>query len=279
MANGKFLVGKPAGGVTTVTVADGATNTNLVLPESGTVSGVTTVVTDNAIARYDGVTGKLQNSGVTIDDDDYLRLQTGGIRLGSATGVGLLGVEVKSNSNIQIASIGRINTAATDSASLSFYADPVANTVTLDASGFNSSNLVIKNGSIENARFDTAGNLLLTSGTGALGYGTGAGGTVTQLTSKSTSVTLNKPSGRITTHNAALAAGASVFFVVNNSLVTTSDHIVLTMGGSTPNTNYTVFPTFSTGNGTFYVLVKNISTGSLSEALVINFSVIKGATA
>lgn len=57
MADGKFLVGKPAGGVTTVTVADGATNTNLVLPESGTVSGVTTVVTDNTIARYDGTTG------------------------------------------------------------------------------------------------------------------------------------------------------------------------------------------------------------------------------
>lgn len=70
MANGKFLIGKPSGGVTTVTVTDGATNTNLVLPESGTVSGVTTVVTDNAIARYDGTTGNLQNSGVIIDDNN-----------------------------------------------------------------------------------------------------------------------------------------------------------------------------------------------------------------
>ena len=72
MANGKFLVGKPSGGVTTVTVADGATNTNLVLPESGTVSSVDSVVTDNAIARYDGTTGKLQNSGVTIDDNNHI---------------------------------------------------------------------------------------------------------------------------------------------------------------------------------------------------------------
>lgn len=74
MANGKFLVGKPSGGVTTVTVADGASNTNLVLPESGTVSGVTTAVTDNAIARYDGVTGKLQNSGITINDKNWINI-------------------------------------------------------------------------------------------------------------------------------------------------------------------------------------------------------------
>ena len=38
MADGKFLIGKPAGGVTTVTMTDGASNTNLVLPESGTVA-------------------------------------------------------------------------------------------------------------------------------------------------------------------------------------------------------------------------------------------------
>ena len=67
MDDGKFLVGKPSGGVTTVTVADGATNTNLVLPESLTVSGVTTAVTDNAIARFDGTTRKLQDSSVIIN--------------------------------------------------------------------------------------------------------------------------------------------------------------------------------------------------------------------
>ena len=38
MADGKFLIGKPSGGVTTVSLVDGASNTNLVLPESGTVA-------------------------------------------------------------------------------------------------------------------------------------------------------------------------------------------------------------------------------------------------
>ena len=40
----------------------------------------------------------------------------------------------------------------------------------------------------------------------AIGYV--SGGAVTQATSKSTGVTLNKPCGAITTHNAALADGA-----------------------------------------------------------------------
>lgn len=38
MADGKFLIGKPAGGITTVTVVDGVDNTNLILPASGTVA-------------------------------------------------------------------------------------------------------------------------------------------------------------------------------------------------------------------------------------------------
>lgn len=38
MANGRLLIGKPSGGVTTVTSVDGASNTTLVLPESGVLA-------------------------------------------------------------------------------------------------------------------------------------------------------------------------------------------------------------------------------------------------
>jgi len=44
--------------------------------------------------------------------------------------------------------------------------------------------------------------------TAEIGYSTAAQGTVTQLTSKSTGVTLNKSSGQITMNNAALLNGA-----------------------------------------------------------------------
>ena len=95
MADGRFLIGKPAGGVTTVTMTDGASNTNLVLPESGTVSGVTTSVTDNAITRYDGTTGKLQNSSVIIDDNGNIGI--GGAPSAWATTTGRKALDVGSH--------------------------------------------------------------------------------------------------------------------------------------------------------------------------------------
>jgi hypothetical protein len=118
-----------------------------------------------------------------------------------------------------------------------------------------------------------AGDVLVKTG-GGLGYGTGSGGTVTQATNKSTAVTLNKTTGTITMNNAALAAGASVTFLCNNSGFAASDVPVLSVYN---NTNYRVEPSASIIGG-FYVRVTNVTGGSLSEAIVINFAVIKGAT-
>lgn len=119
----------------------------------------------------------------------------------------------------------------------------------------------------------TTKNVRVTGG-GGLGYGTGSGGTVTQLTSKSTSVTLNKPAGQITTHNAALAANTEVNFTLNNSTIAVGDNVVIG-GSSAVNYMYRVGPCNA---GAVAVFVKNISAGSLSDAVVIDFKVIKGAT-
>jgi len=120
-----------------------------------------------------------------------------------------------------------------------------------------------------------AGDILSTGG--GLGYGTGSGGTVTQATSKSTAVTLNKPSGKITMNNAALAAGATVQFQLINSLITADDLLVVNRTGSGTNLAYQIW-TEATAAGSAYINVKNVSAGSLSEAIVINFAIIKGAT-
>ena len=68
MAASNLNLGKASGGILSVSPADGTTNTSLVLPASGTVVATDVAVTDNAIARYDGTTGKVQNSSVIIDD-------------------------------------------------------------------------------------------------------------------------------------------------------------------------------------------------------------------
>lgn len=112
-----------------------------------------------------------------------------------------------------------------------------------------------------------------------LGYDTGAGGTITQATSKTTAVTLNKASGQITMNNAALASGAEVTFQFNNSLIDNEDNILLSVtAGAAGWYNYQV-KGGSFASGSCQIAVKNLSGGSLSEAVVLNFTILKGATA
>ena len=134
--------------------------------------------------------------------------------------------------------------------------------------------LAFYTGGSERMRIDTSGNVLVTS-PAVLGYGVGAGGAVVQATNKFTAVTLNKPTGQITMNNAALAAGASVSFQVNNTLVLSTDTVVVTAFN---NTNYRVEALYVVGGGNFGVRVTNVTRGSLAEALQINFTIIKGAT-
>jgi hypothetical protein len=117
------------------------------------------------------------------------------------------------------------------------------------------------------------GDVLVIAGTATLGYGTGAGGTVTQATSKATVVTLNKPCGQITMNNAALAAATAVSFQLTNSLCTQTD--TMTVANIT-NQSYRV-ELLRIGTGFAIIQVTNITGGSLSEAIVINFNLHKGA--
>lgn len=111
------------------------------------------------------------------------------------------------------------------------------------------------------------------------GYGAGAGGTVTQATSKSTAVTLDKPNGQITMNSATLAGGGSVSFVVNNSLVTSTDRVLVTGDyiSVVDPSNYRVELAY-TATGSFKVRVTNVSGSDLSQALVIGFALIRGST-
>lgn len=134
------------------------------------------------------------------------------------------------------------------------------------------------NGSAGTLRDLKLRSLIASDAASTIGYATGAGGTVTQATSKSTGVTLNKSTGQITTTAAALAATTTVTFTVTNSQVAATDTpvCVLVSGNATAGT-YQVWTEAPTA-GTFKVNVRNMSAGSLSEALVINCNVIKGAS-
>jgi hypothetical protein len=121
---------------------------------------------------------------------------------------------------------------------------------------------------------DENGAVTASAPLGGLGYGAGAGGTVTQATSKSTGVTLNKVCGQITMHNATLNAGAEVGFTVSNSAVAATDVIVPNISGGASFDSYHI-GIDDVSAGSFRITLTNVSAGNLGEAVEINFAVIR----
>lgn len=116
------------------------------------------------------------------------------------------------------------------------------------------------------------GNLAYDKTAGTFGYGTGRG-TVTQETNKSTGVTLNAPCGAITMNGAALNADTTVSFTLTNSSIAATDLLVLNhVSGGTAG-SYSLNAQAAAGSAS--INVRNITAGSLSEAIVIGFAVIK----
>lgn len=213
----------------------------------------------------------------TAWDDAYANLSSkfdkvGGTISGSTT------IQVSSDSAagllIENTDTGGLNTAA----ALLFKAGPtVAAQIamlrapsTLTFESFNSSELV----------FSTGGSVLRigpSTGTrvtgGALGYGVGSGGSVVQATSKSTAVTLNKPSGQITMRSESLASGASVSFVFNNSFLDANDGVLIRPNGFT---GYAVEIEYSLSATSVVVRVTNRG-ATRSDPLALVFQIVKGA--
>ena len=125
----------------------------------------------------------------------------------------------------------------------------------------------------ERMRIDSSGNVLVTNSAG-LGYGTSAGGTVTQATSRTTGVTLSKPTGSITLVSAAGSATAASF-TVTNTLVAATDTIIICQKSGTD--LYEIHIT-AVAAGSFRVTFKTTG-GTTTEQPVFNFAVIKGVTA
>ena len=104
------------------------------------------------------------------------------------------------------------------------------------------------------------------------------GGAVTQATSKSTGVTLSKRSGKITMNAAALAAATEVSFTVTNTTATAADvAIVNHVSGGTAGSYLVQANTMAAGS--FKITVSNVSTGGLSEAIVLQFALITATVA
>ena len=106
-----------------------------------------------------------------------------------------------------------------------------------------------------------------------IGYTAAAQGTVTQATDKSTAVTLNKPAGRITMNGAALAGNTAVTFTLNNSFISANDIVVVNVSAGGTAGAYTTYVS-SMSAGAVALTLRNLTAGSLSETVVLNYAII-----
>jgi hypothetical protein len=104
--------------------------------------------------------------------------------------------------------------------------------------------------------------------------GKGKGGAVTQITNAGTAVTLNKPTGQITTVALTTAAAAEEVFTVNNSEVKATDTVVVGTtyaGAGTPAVSVK-----GIADGSFVVVITNLhASAALNAVLVLNFAIIR----
>jgi hypothetical protein len=130
-------------------------------------------------------------------------------------------------------------------------------------------------GAATGTSLSVTGNIVISS-TGKHGYATGSGGTVAQATSKATGVTLNKSTGQITLDAALLAADTTVSFTLTNTVIEANDILILNHISAGTAGSYLLNAQSAAGSAS--INVRNITAGSLSEAIVISFAVIKAVT-
>jgi hypothetical protein len=117
----------------------------------------------------------------------------------------------------------------------------------------------------------TGTNVLATT---TLGYKVGSGGTVTQASNKTTAVTLNKINGEIVMNGAALADDATAAFTLTNSTIAATDVVIVNVASVGTAGAYQV-TVGAVAAGSCSISVLNVSGGALSEAIKLNFAVIK----
>jgi hypothetical protein len=215
--------------------------------------------TDQGQGTVNVSTGYYLGGTSVIDTTTGLTVPTGKVAVPQTNDGAALGTTTLQWSDLFLASGGVVNWANGD-VTITHAADTL--TFAGAASGYTFSESI-----------HGSSHIRVQSPSAGIGYRVGAGGSVTQATSKSTGVTLNTSCGQITMNAAALAAGTIVSFVLTNSSIAGTDMLVLQhLSGGTPG-SYTLNARCAAGSAT--IDVRNNTAGSLSEALVLQFAIIK----
>ena len=130
-----------------------------------------------------------------------------------------------------------------------------------------------------------ASSIRSTSNSAGVGYATGAGGVVTQATSRTAGVTLNAICGQITLFAAAISGHEADQFVLTNSAIEPGDVVVVSIkSGLTAGTaKYYNVQVVAVNTGQCTISVGNIDNGTVpaagTDTPVLSFAVIKAVAA
>ena len=136
--------------------------------------------------------------------------------------------------------------------------------------------VIISNSLITSNTISTP-NLIVTSNIG-FSSATGTGGSATQLTSRNTGVTINKPCGQITLFSSSILTQTTNTFTLTNSFIGATDFVLVNhASGQTPG-SYTIAVNPTAGSAD--ITMRNVNTATLaSGAPILQFVVIKAAIA
>ena len=243
-------------------VANGGTNQSAALTQYGVIYGDTTTSMASSAAGtstqvlHGNAAGAPTFSAVslTADVSGTLPVANGGTGVTTSTGTGavVLGTGPTITSGVYSGTVGA--TGATTGAFTS---------LTATTGGFTAV---------------TASTSVLSSGTGGVGYATGAGVAVTQLVSRTTAAptTGASKSGAITVFTAVAVVGTYFSFTVPNTGIDITDTVVLTVRGGT--NTYVANCSLIIASTSFRVTMVSVS-GTASDTPIVNFTIIKGVSA
>lgn len=204
------------------------------------------------------------HSGAVATDYDSRLIASGGT---GVAGNGALAVDAIGGFNPASNDRGPLGTSTLSWSDLFLASGGVIN--------FNNGNYTLTHST---GQLTASGGFKSSSPSAGIGYTTGAGNTVTQITSKTTGVTINNICGRITMNNAALASNTTIGFVVTNSAAVLGDVVIVNIvSGAVDSGTYLTWSDNLT-SGSFVLRLRNISGGSLGEAVVLQYTIIKGVT-
>jgi len=236
-----------------------------------------TLILPNAITANQVVYGSATNtygSSASLTFDGTTLAIAGNLTVTSTAGPGL----VISKGNNQPVAFQVLGTAG-NSQSLSMIADVLTYTqndgLTVNISITQLGAVTIP-GTLAVGAVTGSNKIVSTHATAGLGYATGAGGTVTQITSRTTTIILNKATGKITLFSVSQAADTTVVFTLTNSAIAATDLLAFSqIAGAIGSYNITAV----CGAGTAQVSIRNVTPAAISEAPAFRFVVIKSVDA